>query len=62
MCRVSGTLNKRQRKPKGQSKMENPEKPATWGTQDEENTKHKHNTMFVGQRYTQTNTNNINKT
>ena len=42
--------------------MENAEKPATLGTQDEENTKHKHNTMFVGQRYTQTNTNNINKT
>jgi hypothetical protein len=23
--------------------MENPKKPATYGTQDEENTKHKHN-------------------
>ena len=29
--------NKRQRIPKGQSKMKNPEKLATQGTQDEEN-------------------------
>ena len=29
-------INKHQRIPKGQSKMDNPEKPATHGTQDEE--------------------------
>jgi hypothetical protein len=29
--------------------MYNPEKPATHGTQDEENTKQKHNTILVGQ-------------
>jgi hypothetical protein len=35
--------------------MDNPEKPAT---QDEE----KHNTIGIGHHYTQTNTNNVNKT
>ena len=40
-------VNKRQRIPKGQSKMENPEKLAT---------------ICVGHHYTQTNTNNVNKT
>jgi len=38
--------------------MNNPEKLAKWDTQDEE----KHNTIFVGHHYTQTNTNNANKT
>ena len=38
--------------------MDNPEKVATYGTQEEE----KHNTICVGHHYTQTNTNNINKT
>ena len=33
---ASYALNKRQRIPKGQSKMDNPEKLATQGTQDEE--------------------------
>ena len=33
-------INKRQRIPKGQSKMDNPEKLATQGTQDEEIQKH----------------------
>ena len=36
----------------------NPEKLATQGTQDVE----KHNTICVGHHYTQTNTNNVNKT
>ena len=38
-------------------KKNNPEKLATQGTQDEE-----HNTICVGHHYTQTNTNNVNKT
>ena len=37
--------------------MDNPEKLATLGTQDEE-TKQKHNTICVGHHYTQTNRNN----
>ena len=37
---------------KGQSKMDNPEKPATWGTQDEEK-KTKKNTICVGYHYSQ---------
>ena len=50
--------NKRQRIPKGNQKKDNPETLATQGTQDEE----KHNTICGGNHYTQTNTNNINKT
>ena len=38
--------------------MDNQEKLAAKGTQDEE----KHNTIYVGHHYTQTNTNNVNKT
>ena len=38
--------------------MDNPENPATQGTQDEE----KHNTTCVGHHHTQTNTNYVNKT
>jgi len=38
--------------------MDNPEKLATHGTQDED----EHNTKCVGYHYTQTNTNNVNKT
>ena len=38
--------------------MDNPEKLATQGTQDEE----EHSTICVGHHYTQTNTNNVNKT
>ena len=38
--------------------MDNPEKLGTLGIQDEE----KHNTLCVGHHYTQTNTNNVNKT
>ena len=48
-------LNKRQRKPKGQSKMDNPENLATQGTQDENKTK----TKSVVHHSMQTNTNNI---
>ena len=49
---------KRQRIPKGQYKIDPPEKPVTQGTQDEE----RHNTVCIGHHYTRTNTNNINKT
>ena len=38
--------------------MDNPENPATPGTQDED----KHNTVCIGHHYIRTNTNNINKT
>jgi hypothetical protein len=41
-------------------KHNNPEKLATKGTEDEE--KQKHNTIYVGHHYTETNTNNVNKT
>ena len=44
-------VNKRQRIPKGQSKKDNPEKGATQGTQDEEKTKKKYNTICAGQHY-----------
>ena len=52
-----------------QSKEDNPEKLATYGTQDEKKkkkkkrnpTKTQHN-ICVGHHYTQTNTNNVNKT
>ena len=33
--------------PKGQSKMDNPEKLASWGIQEEEKTKQKHKTINV---------------
>jgi hypothetical protein len=42
--------------------MDNPEKPATQGTQDEGKTKQKHNTIYIGHHYTQTNKSNMNKT
>ena len=51
-------MNKRQRIPKGQSRMDNPETLATLGTQDEE----KDNTIGVGHPYALTNINNVNKT
>jgi len=46
-----------------QSKIDNPEKLATFGTQDtrRRQTKQKHNTIRVGHHYTKTNTNNVNK-
>ena len=40
------TINKRQRIPKGQSKMDNPEKLATYGTQDQEK-QNKNTTQYV---------------
>ena len=42
--------------------MDNPEKLATYGTQDRRQAKQKHNTICVGHQYTQTNTNNVDKT
>jgi len=42
--------------------MRNPEKLETYGTQDENKTKQKHNTMGIGHHYAQTNKNNVNKT
>ena len=50
--------HERQRIPKGQSQMDNPEKPATQVTQDEG----KYNTICVGHHYTQANKNNVSKT
>ena len=44
--------------PEAAIKMDNPEKLAALGTQDEE----KHNTICAGQNHVQANTNNINKT
>jgi hypothetical protein len=43
--------------PKGQSKVDNSEKLATQRTQYED----KHNTICVGHRFMETNTNNVNK-
>ena len=44
--------------------MDNPDKLATFGTHDTRwrQTKQKHNTIYVGHHYTQTNTNNVIKT
>ena len=42
--------------------MDNQEKLATYGTQEEDKENKKHNTICVGQLYTQTNNNNINNT
>ena len=48
--------------------MDNPEKLATFDTEDTTQIQHrykqnkKHNTKCVGHHYTQTNTNNVNKT
>ena len=50
----SNMENKRQRIPKGQSKMDNLENLATHGTQDEEKTNQKHNTICVVYHYPQT--------
>ena len=50
----SNMENKRQRVPKRQSKIDNLEKLATLGTQDEEKTKQKHNTICVVYHYPQT--------
>ena len=41
---------------------DNPEKLATWGTQNEVKQKQKQNKICVGQHYTHANTNNVNKT
>ena len=41
-------------------KTDNPEKLATYSTQEE--TKQKHNTIYIGHHFMQTNTNNVNKT
>jgi len=44
----------------GAVNMDNPEKLAKLGTQDEK--KPKHNTICVGHHYAQTNTNKVNRT
>jgi len=46
----------------GKSKMDNPEKLAALGTQDEDKQNKKHNIMCLGHHYMQTYTNNVNKT
>ena len=43
-------INKRERTPNGHSKMDNPEKPATYGTQDEEK-QNKNTTQYVFDMY-----------
>ena len=55
------SINISQRIPMGQSKMENQEKMAIQGTQDEETTTNM-NTICAGHHYAQTSTNNVNKT
>ena len=55
-------INKHQRIPMRQSKMDNPEKPAAQGPQDEDKQSNKHNTICVGHHYAQTNINNVIKT
>ena len=56
-------LTKRQRIPKEHIKMDNPEKLATYiGYTRRRKTKRTHNTICIEYHYTQTNTNNINKT
>ena len=47
--------------PNEQSKKVNPDKLATYGTQDDKKKK-KHNTICVTYHYAQTNINNVNKT
>jgi len=42
--------------------MDHPEKLVTSGTQGEEKQNKNHNTICVRHHYTQTNTNNVNKT
>ena len=55
-------INKRQRIPKGQSKMDNPEKLATQDTHDEEKLTKNTTLYLLRHHYTQANTNNVNKT
>ena len=42
--------------------MDNPEKLATLGAQDEDKQNKKHNTICVGHHYSQASRNNLNKT
>ena len=42
--------------------MDNPEKTGNIGYTRQRKTKQKHNTIYVGHYYVQTNTNNVNKT
>ena len=45
-----------------QQRMNNPEKLATFGTQDQDKQNKKHNTICFGHHNSQTNTNNVKKT
>ena len=61
---VQKFVNKCQRISKGHSKMDNPEKLATQGTQDDDKqnkAKTKHITICVALQYTQAKKNNVNK-
>ena len=58
---VTTGVNKRQRIPMGQSKMDNPEKLATKGTQDEEK-QNKNTTQYELYATIRKQTNNANKT
>ena len=54
-------MHKRQRIPKEQSQMNNPEKLGTPQNEEKKN-KEKHNTICDGHHSMQVNTNNVNKT
>ena len=53
---------KSMRIPKGQSKMDNPEKLTTYRVHKTKKKKQKQNTICVGHHCTQASTNNVNKT
>ena len=61
--KTSKLENKRQRIPKGQSKMETPNKLATQGREykKQNKTKIKHSTICIEHHYTQATTNIVNK-
>ena len=61
-CSQQYISNKRQRIPKGNKKNGQPRETENIGYTRRKKTKQKHNTICVGNHYTQTNTNNVNKT
>ena len=46
----------------GQSKQDNTDKPAAYGTPDEDKQRKKNDAICVGHRYAQANTNNVDRT
>ena len=61
-CSQQYISNKRQRIPKGNKKNGQTRETENIGYTRRKKTKQKHNTICVGNHYTQTNTNNVNKT